>query len=104
MKRILIAVCSAAFGVFVITLGIALAQDGRSGGLPPQTDLFNDAVLLARALPFMIALGIGFGVWQGKASMRQPKSAPNSPYVIRHDFGTVIAHWTNGIGLVTAQA
>lgn len=100
MKRILVAVCAAIFGALVISMNSALAQGGSGGGFPPQTDLFNDAVLLARGLPFVAALGIGFGVWQGKLSMRQPKSAPNSPVVIRHDLSTVISHWANAIGFI----
>jgi cytochrome b subunit of formate dehydrogenase len=99
VKRILVA-ASAAIGVLVIAINNAFAQGGSEGGLPPQTDLFNDAVALARALPLAAALGIGFGIWQGKVSMRQPKSAPNSPVVIRHDLGAVVSHWTNAIGFV----
>jgi cytochrome b subunit of formate dehydrogenase len=49
------------------------------------------------------ALGIGFGIWQGKTSMRRPKSAPDSPSVTRHDFGTVVAHWLNGIGFIAGM-
>jgi cytochrome b subunit of formate dehydrogenase len=35
--------------------------------------------------------------------MRQPKSSPNSPVVIRHDIGSVLAHWSNGIGMMTGM-
>ncbi len=103
MKRFLIAICSAAFGVFAVTFGTAFAQGGAPNGFPPQTNLYNDAVLLARALPLIIALGIGYGIWQAKASMRQPKSTPGSATVIRHDVGAVIAHWTNGIGFIVGM-
>lgn len=101
MKRILIATGAALFGILAVTLGTAFAQGGVPSGFPPETDLFNDAVLLARIVPLVAALGIGFGVWQARRSLRQPKSAPNSPTVIRHDFGTVVAHWTNAIGFIT---
>ncbi len=100
MKRILIATCAAAFGVLALAMNNAFAQGGTVGGFPPQSDLFNDAVMLARVLPLAAALGIGFGVWQGKLSLRQPKSSPNWPFVIRHDFGTVLSHWINAIGFV----
>ncbi len=103
MKRIFFAIGTAAFGVLVLALNSAFAQGGTTGGLPPQSGLFDDAVLLARVLPLAAALGIGFGVWQGKLSMRQPKSSPNWPFVIRHDFGTVVAHWINALGFVGAM-
>jgi cytochrome b subunit of formate dehydrogenase len=100
VKRFLKAFGAALFGIFVITVSSVFAQGGTPQGFPPQTDLFNDALLLARALPLIVALGIGFGIWQGKTSVRAPKSSPNSPVVTRHDFGTVIAHWANGIGFM----
>lgn len=100
MKRIQMAIVAAAFGVFVITVGTVFAQGGVPVGFPPQTNLYEDAVLLARILPVVAALGIGFGIWQAKASLRQPKSSPKSPYVIRHDVGTIVSHWVNGIGMI----
>ncbi len=103
MKRILIATCAAAFVVSVLAIDNVLAQGGTGGGYPPQSDLFDDAVMLARVLPLVAALGIGFGVWQGKLSLRQPKSSPNSPFVIRHDFGTVVSHWINALGFIGAM-
>ncbi len=103
MKRLLIATSAAVFGGVVVTLGTAFAQGGVPSGFPPETDLYNDAVLLARILPLVAALGIGFGVWQARLSLRQPKSSPGSPTVIRHDFGTVVAHWTNAIGFMTGM-
>ncbi len=102
MKRIFLAICVAVFSALVLALTSAFAQGGTSGGKPPQTDLFNESVLLARVLPLVAALGIGFGIWQGKLSMRQPKSSPNWPFVIRHDFGTVVAHWVNALGFIGA--
>jgi cytochrome b subunit of formate dehydrogenase len=87
-------------GVWVVTLGTAYAQGVAPGGFPPQTDLYNDAVVLARVLPLVLVAGIGFGVWQARVSLRQPKSAPNLPYVIRHDLGTVVSHWSNAIGFI----
>lgn len=102
MKRIQLAIVVATFGAFVVTLGTAFAQSPVPVGFPPQTSLYEDAVLLARVLPLIVALGIGFGVWQAKASLRQPKSTPGSATVIRHDFGTVMAHWINGIGFIVA--
>ncbi|MBI5653757.1 MAG: hypothetical protein HZC40_25405 [Chloroflexi bacterium] len=104
MKRILVAISSALFGVIAITVGAAFAQGGTPGGFPAQTDLYEDAVLLARALPVLLALGIGFGIWQAKASLREPKSTPGSATVIRHDWGAVIAHWTNGVGFMIGIA
>ncbi len=100
MRRIFTAMLGAVFGVLVVALGTAFAQGGTPGGFPPETGLYDDAVLLARTLPFVAALAIAFGVWLGKTTMRQPKSSPNSTVVTRHDVGAVTAHWTNGIGFI----
>ncbi len=104
MKRILFAIMAAVFGVIAVAQGTAMAQGPVPSGFPPETDLYNDAVLLARVLPLVLAAGIGFGIWQARRSLREPKSSPNSPTVIRHDFGTVISHWTNAIGFITGMA
>ncbi len=103
MKRIVISIGAAVFGVMMFATQGAFAQSGTAGGFPAQTDLFNDAVLLARVLPFAIALGIGFGIWQGKRSMRELKSSPDLDVVIRHDLGTVVSHWVNAIGFIGAM-
>jgi cytochrome b subunit of formate dehydrogenase len=100
VRRLVRAIGAAAFGALVITLGTAFAQGGVPPGYPPETGLYEDAVLLARVLPFVAVLAIAFGVWRGKVSMRQPKSAPDSPVVTRHDIGTVTSHWTNGVGFI----
>lgn len=104
IKRISVASGAAVLGALIVALGTAFAQGGTGGGQPPQSGLFEDAVLLARVLPFVAAVGIGFGIWQGRVSLRQPKSEPNSPFVIRHDFGTVVSHWVNAIGFITGIA
>jgi cytochrome b subunit of formate dehydrogenase len=86
--------------MFVVAVSSVFAQGGVPGGFPPQSALYNDALLLARALPFVALIGIVVGIWLGKTSMRQPKSAPDSPVVIRHDIGAVLAHWSNGVGMM----
>lgn len=100
MRRIFTLIGPIAFGLFFITVSSVFAQGGTTEGFPPQTTLFNDAVLLARTLPFFIALGIAFGVWRGKASLRHPAYSPNSQFVTRHDLGTVITHWVNAGGFI----
>lgn len=102
MKRIVISIAAAVFGAMAFAAQGAFAQGG-TGGYPAQSGLFEDAVLLARVLPFAIALGVAFGVWQGKRSMREPKSSPDSDAVIRHDLGTVVSHWANAIGFIGAM-
>lgn len=98
MKRLLFIFGFVGLGLFVGVV-TAFAQGGTTGdGFPPQSALYADAVLLARLLPFVIALGIGFGVWQAKVRSNESKSSPSSPSVIRHDWGSVIAHWTTTAG------
>lgn len=100
MRRILALIGPIAFGLLFVTASSVFAQGGTTEGFPPQTMLFNDAVLFARTLPFFVALGIAFGVWRGKVSLRQPAYSPNSQFVTRHDLGTVITHWVNAGGFI----
>ena len=102
MKRVLLASGALVFGALVMSVSIVFAQSGGGEGFPPQSALFDDALTLARALPFVAAFGIGFGIWQAKVNKR-PKSSPNSPDVTRHDFGSVVAHWTNGLGFIVGM-
>lgn len=100
MKRLVLTFGFIGLGLFV-GVATAFAQGGTTGdGFPPQSGIYADAVLLARILPFVIALGIGFGVWQAKMRANESKSSPSSPSVIRHDRGSVIAHWTVTIGFL----
>jgi cytochrome b subunit of formate dehydrogenase len=100
VKRIIFTLGFLGLGLFISTATV-LAQGGTPGeGFPPASDLYNDAVLVARFLPLVAALGIGFGIWYGKIALRQAKSTPNSSTIIRHDWGSVTGHWTNGIGFI----
>jgi cytochrome b subunit of formate dehydrogenase len=103
MKRITLISSTLVFGAFVMFTSIAFAQGGVGGGFPPPSEFLSDAILLARAVPFVALFGIAFGVWQAKFNKRIPKSLPNSPSVIRHDFGSVVAHWTNGLGFIVGM-
>ncbi len=103
MKRLLFVLGFAGLGLFV-GVATAFAQGGTAGdGFPPQSTLYADAVLLARVLPIVIALGVGIGVWRGKQGLHERKSAPDSPTVIRHDWGTVTAHWFNAVGFIVGM-
>ena len=98
MKRTLLVWLALLVGVLVITTSTVFAQGG--GPLPPPSSFLADAILLARAAPLAILAGVLFGLWQAKLQKSRPKSAPNSPNVTRHDFGSVVAHWTNGLGFI----
>ncbi len=100
MKRILTMMIPFAIGFFLVTSSTVFAQGGTTDGFPPQTTLFNDAVLFARVLLLFLALGIGFGMWRAQVSLREPVYSPGSPVVTRHDLGTVITHWVNATGFI----
>ncbi len=102
MKRILRLVIPFTIGLILITATTVFAQGGTEG-YPPQTTLFNDAVLFARVLPLFLALGVGFGIWRAKTSLREPIYTPGASVVTRHDLGTVIAHWVNATGFITGM-
>lgn len=98
MKRFIYAMGFAGIGL-VASAATVLAQGGTSGdGFPPQSLIYADAVVLARVLPFVIALAVGYGMWQAKVRAAEKKSSPSSPTVIRHDWGVVVQHWTNAFG------
>lgn len=78
-------------------VGIQTVLDSES---PSQSVSFNDSLFLARAIPFIIALGIGAGISQARASIKQDEEGIVGDKVIRHDTGTTIAHWMNAIGFI----
>lgn len=83
-------------------LGTATAQSPAGEGWPPQSALFNDALFLAQVAPFFIALGIIFGLVQARMAARNGGDVIMGEKVRRHDLSTVIAHWTNAIGVILA--
>ena len=98
MKRFALPVCILLSWLFLV--GIAAAQSGLNQGEPPQGDLFNDGVFLARLTPFMIALGIIVGIFQARKAIQKGGDAIVGDRVERHDVSNLIAHWTNVIGFV----
>jgi len=96
-----------ALGVFILLswlflIGAGAAQTAEGEGWPPQTALFNDARFLARAVPFLIALGIVVGIVQARAASRAAGDAILGDKVRRHDSGILLAHWTNAFGLIVS--
>ena len=100
MKRL--ALTLLIFLSWLALIGTVTAQSPVSGGWPPQSLLFNDAVFLARVAPFIIALGIVVGIVQARMAARSGGDAIIGDQVRRHDLSTVIAHWTNAIGVILA--
>lgn len=101
MKRFILAlsICLS----WLVLIATAVAQSPFGDGWPPQGPLFDDAVLLARAGPFIIALAIIVGILQARAA-RQNGGGDTiiGDQVRRHDVSTVIAHWSNAIGVILA--
>jgi cytochrome b subunit of formate dehydrogenase len=94
-----------ALALFILLSWLALiaaagAQTVEGDGWPPQTALFNDALFLARAAPFLIAAGILAGIVQARAAARGGGDAILGDKVRRHDMSTLLAHWMNAVGLI----
>lgn len=87
---------------WLILIGTAAAQSPLGDGWPAQTALFNDALFMARVAPFIIALGIIAGIIQARMVLRQGGDAIIGEQVRRHDVSTVVAHWSNAIGVILA--
>lgn len=87
-------------GGWLLLIGTAAAQSTTGDGWPPQSALFNDALFLARAVPFLIALGIIVGIVEARRDARRGGDAILGERVRRHDASSVIAHWLNAIGLI----
>jgi cytochrome b subunit of formate dehydrogenase len=100
VKRFLKTIIPLVLGFYLVTVSTVFAQGGTLEGFPPQSVLFNDAVLFARVLLLFVAVGIGFGIWRAQTSLREPVYSPGSPVVTRHDLGTVITHWVNATGFI----
>lgn len=85
--------------------GVVAAQTEGGGDSPPQTTLFMDALFLARAIPFLVALGIVLGIVQARAATRVGGGDTIiGDKVRRHGISTVIAHWTNAVGIIIGLA
>ena len=103
MKRFALALL--VLSSWLLLIGAASRQVTAAEGSPPQTALFNDALFLARATPFLVALGVLVGVVQARAAARKGGGdAIIGDKVRRHDISTVIAHWTNAVGLLIGLA
>jgi cytochrome b subunit of formate dehydrogenase len=90
---------------WLILIGTAAsAQTPTGGGFPPQSVLFNDALFLARAAPFIVALGILAGIVQARAAAQGGGDAIVGERVRRHDLSTVVAHWANAAGVILGLA
>ncbi len=84
--------------VFLIAAGGPPIPPGP--GWPPQTDLYNDALLLARVLPFLAALGIGAGIWEARSTAKREGDAIVGNEVRRHATAVLIIHWMNAFGMI----
>jgi cytochrome b subunit of formate dehydrogenase len=66
---------------------VQFTNASRLGG----SDIFANSVLFARAVPFLLALGIALGLLQ--ASIRRPRPEVVNGQVRRHEWTDVITHW-----------
>lgn len=80
-----------------VAVSVVGAQSATQGPLTPESALFQDALLLARAIPFLAALGIVMGILQARATAKRGSPVVGQE-VIRHDRGTTMAHWLNALG------
>lgn len=87
-------------GSWLFLIGAASWQTGGTEGFPPQTGLFNDTLFLARAIPFIIALGVVVGIYQARLAAKEGGDAILGDQVRRHETGVIIAHWFNAVGLI----
>lgn len=90
---------------WLILIGTAVSAQTPTGeGWPPQSVLFNDALFLARAAPFIVALGILVGIVQARAAAQGGGDAIVGERIRRHDLSTVVAHWSNAVGVILGLA
>lgn len=88
---------------WLVFIGAASAQSASGAGWPPPTALLSDALVIARIAPFIIALGIAVGIVQARMAIQNGSGdAILGDKVRRHDLSTVIAHWSNAIGVILA--
>jgi cytochrome b subunit of formate dehydrogenase len=83
-------------------MSTASAQGVDGEGWPPPSPLLNDTLILVRVAPFIIALAIVIGIFQARQAIQKGGDTITGEKVRRHDLSTVIAHWTNAIGVILA--
>ena len=88
---------------WLVLVSTAQAQSVSGDGWPAPSGAWGDALLLAKAAPFIIGLGILVGIAQARtAILKGGGDAIIGEKVQRHDLSTVIAHWSNAIGVILA--
>jgi cytochrome b subunit of formate dehydrogenase len=88
---------------WLVLVSTAKAQAPSGEGWPPPSASLSDTLLLAWAAPFIIALGVIVGILQARAAiLKGGGDTIIGEKVRRHDLSTVIAHWSNAIGVILA--
>ncbi len=99
MKRFILPIAVICSWLFLIGASTGFEVDNPQGW-PPQTALYNDAAFLARAIPFIMALGIITGIYQARVAAKSGGDAILGDKVRRHDTSVILAHWLNAVGLI----
>ncbi|HBY96801.1 MAG: hypothetical protein M5U01_33650 [Ardenticatenaceae bacterium] len=87
--------------LWVILAGSAAAQGpGQTPGALPQDALFRASLLLAQALPFIIALGIFAGLYRVRRESARDSAMAGENAVRRHGRADVGLHWLNAAGIL----
>ena len=84
----------------VLVVGVAAQEPGRDPGSMPQNALFRTSLLLARSLPFIIALGIFAGLLRVRTGSHQESAGSSGDTVRRHGWSDVGLHWLNAAGFL----
>lgn len=87
-------------GIALIPMTIARDQTGYEwlanelGG----SGVYSLNVWFARSVPFIIAVSIGFAIWQRSRIIKRNEITGSQ--VRRHDTTTVVFHWVNGLAMI----
>ena len=96
----LVVVLLSLIGIGLIPMTIARDQSGYAwlanelGG----SSVYSLNVWFARSIPFIIALSVGFAVFQRTRAARRNEIIGNQ--VRRHDTTTIVSHWVNGLAMI----
>jgi cytochrome b subunit of formate dehydrogenase len=85
-----------------IASGIAAAMAilAQSGTTQPYGNELSDNVIFARSIPFVLAIGVAFGMLA--ASLQRGNSDTKPGHVRRFSRATVLGHWAITLGFVLA--
>lgn len=89
-------------GVTISVIGAAWVTAQKLQGTQPWGPLLSDNVIFAKALPFILGVGILIGLAHSLLEEGVGLEQGTDGYIRRFSVGTILTHWINAIGFLLA--